>query len=310
MNLSGVLIVDKPTGVTSHDVILRLRRILGTRSIGHAGTLDPGASGVLLACVGKATKVVRFLTQYDKEYEAVIELGVTTDTYDGDGRVTRVKDGTGVSPEQVRKVMHSFVGKTHQTPPPYSAVKFKGKRLYQYARANEKVETKPREVQIKDLEVLRVEPPTVEFRVNCSKGTYVRSLASDVGQRLGCGAHLVSLRRTGVGPFRLREAFGLDEVEAIESKGEISSIMVSIEQTLSHLPSVVVKGGYAERVRHGGVISCADVAQAQGRFSPNQIICIRDQQGIVLAVGRALISSEDLPEKSAQNRLFEYLRVI
>ncbi len=310
MNPSGVLIVDKPIGVTSHDVVLRLRRMLGTRSIGHAGTLDPAASGVLLACVGRATKVVQFLTQHDKEYRTEIKLGVTTDTYDGDGRVTGVKDGCEAGPDLIREVLLSFVGKTRQTPPSYSAIRHKGKRLYQYARANESVNIEPREIVIKDLEVLRIEPPAVEFRVSCSKGTYVRSLASDIGQKLGCGAHVVSLRRTAVGPFCLEDALGLEEVEAVQRRGEISKIMVPIEKALSHLPSVVVGDGSAEKVRHGAAIDGTDVAHTEGDFGPDQTISIRDQRGRILAVGRALVSSRELLGQKGREKLFDYARVL
>jgi tRNA pseudouridine55 synthase len=310
MKPSGILIVDKPTGITSHDVVLRLRKMLGTGSVGHTGTLDPAASGVLLACVGKATKVVQFLTQYDKEYRVEIKLGVTTDSGDGDGRVTGVKDCRETGSDLIKEVLLSFVGKTHQTPPSYSAVRHKGKRLYQYARANEIVNVEPREIEIKDLKVLRIEPPIVEFSVRCSKGTYVRSLASDIGERLGCGAHVVSLQRTAVGPFRLENALGLEELEAVQRRGEISEIMVPIEKTLSHLPSVVVNDRSAEMVKHGAAFDSAGVAHMEGDFGPDQAISIRDRNGKVLAVGKALVSSRELLDQKGRGRLFDYARVL
>jgi len=310
MNLSGVLIVDKPTGVTSHDVILRLRRILGIRRIGHTGTLDPAASGVLLACVGSATKVVQFLSQYDKEYEAVIKLGVTTDTFDADGKTTGVKEDFQIDPQQIRNVVLSFKGNIRQTPPPYSAIKHKGKKLYQYARANQEVKIEEREVNIKDIRVLEVESPHIKLEVNCSKGTYVRSLASDIGKKLGCGAHLLSLRRTTVGPFRLSQALKIEQVESLHGKGEISTVLVPIEATLSHLPSAEVKQDYVDKVRHGASIEPDWISLTHGDFEPDQSISIKDEQGKIIALGRALAASRDFLNRSYEGKLFDYARVI
>ena len=310
MNLSGVLIVDKPTGLTSHDVILKLRRMLGTRRVGHAGTLDPGASGLLLACVGPATKIVQFLSLYDKEYEAVIKLGVTTDTYDGEGKVVATHQGVLPDPDQIERVFLSFEGRMLQTPPPYSAVKHRGKKLYQYARARQKVEVSPREVEIKEMQVLRMDLPYVEFRVRCSKGTYVRSLAFDVGRKLGCGAHLAKLRRTGAGPFRLSDALRVEELEAIQHRGDISTVMVPIERTLSHLPWVRVKKECADKVKHGVAIDRACIESLEGDFGAGDSISVRDRNGQVLAVGRALSSSGQLRDERHEGKLFEYSRVI
>ncbi len=310
MNLSGVLIVDKPIGVTSHDVILKLRRILGIKKIGHAGTLDPNASGLLLACVGRATKIVQFLSQYDKEYLAVIKLGVTTETYDGQGKVTGTNPDVWPTPDQIREVILSFKGKMQQTPPAFSAVKHKGRKLYQYARAGEKVKIKPREVDFKEMELLNIEPPYVKFRVRCSKGTYVRSLASDIGRKLGCGAYLCELRRTEVGPFKLGQSLSLEEVEAVQQRGEVSGIMVSVERTLSHLPSVAVRPGFSERVKHGAAIDRACVAFIKGDFEPDQSIVIKDHNGKVLALGRSSASSKEFLDANRKGKLFEYARVI
>lgn len=280
------------------------------KSIGHAGTLDPGASGLLLACVGRATKIVQFLTRYDKEYEAVIKLGLATDTFDGDGKVTAVHSGDPPDTNQIEKVLHSFEGRMLQTPPPYSAVKHKGKKLYQYARAREKVEVNPREIEIKDLLVLDIQPPCVKFRVRCSKGTYIRSLASEIGERLGCGAHLSELRRTGVGPFRLEDALTLKELEDTWLKGDISSVMVPIEAALSHLPRVTVKKEFSDRVRHGAAFDRAWVKSLPGDFQRDDWISVRDQDDQVLAVGKALASSSEFFNENHRGKVFEYTRVI
>jgi tRNA pseudouridine55 synthase len=310
MNPSGVLIVDKPIGITSHDVILKLRRMLGTRRIGHAGTLDPNASGLLLACVGRATKIVQFLTEYDKGYQAVIKLGVTTETYDGEGKVTGINHDIRPTPDQIRETLLSFRGKIQQTPPAYSALKHKGRKLYQYARAGEEVKIESREVDVKEIELLDIEPPYVKFKVRCSKGTYVRSLASDIGLKLGCGAHLYELQRTEVGPFKLDQSFSLEELEAVQQKGEVEGIMVSVEQALSHLPSVVVKLEFSERVKHGADIDPTSVALIEADFKPDQTIVIKDPKRKVLAVGRAFASSKEFKDESRTGKLFEYTRVI
>ncbi len=284
--------------------------MLDVRSIGHAGTLDPGASGLLLACVGRATKIVQFLTRYDKEYEAVIKLGLATDTYDGEGKVTAEYSGDLPDANQIEKVLHSFEGRMLQTPPPYSAVKHKGKKLYQYARAQEKVEVNPREIEIKDLQVLDIRPPCVRFKVRCSKGTYIRSLASEIGERLGCGAHLSELRRTGVGPFRLEDALSLEELEETHRKGDVSTVMVPIEATLSHLPQVTVKKEFTDRIRHGAVLHKTWVKPLPGDFQSGDWISVRDHDDRVLAVGRALASSREFFNENHQGKVFEYARVI
>ncbi len=310
MSLSGVLIVDKPTGVTSHDVILRLRRLLGVRAIGHAGTLDPGAGGVLLACLGRATKIVRFLSECDKEYEAVIRLGVTTDTYDADGKITGVKDDLKMSPEQIREAVLSFKGKISQMPPLYSAVKYRGKKLYQYARAQEKVEVKRRKVEIKEIQIEKIDLPHVRIRVSCSKGTYVRSLASDIGEKLACGAHLFGLRRTAVGPFGLRDALDLEQIETMHRHGELRESLIPLERALSHLPSVMVKRESVQRVRQGIPLAPVSVASTEGDFAADESISIKDEDGNVVAVGKALGSARDFGNPQYRGKLFRYLRVM
>lgn len=310
MNLSGVLPVNKPSGVTSHDVIQRLRQILHTKRIGHTGTLDPGASGVLLACVGKATKVVQFLTEYDKQYEAVIKLGITTDTYDREGKITKVREDFKISSDKIRKVIDSFKGKMWQTPPLHSAIKYKGKKLYQYARAKKKVEVKKREVEIKDIEVLGIDIPYVKLKIGCSKGTYVRSLVFDVGEKLGCGAHLFSLRRTRVGPFKLVDALDLENVSGLQDEGKIPDTLVPLEKALAHLPSVVVTRTFAEKVKHGIPLVSLSVLSTEGDFEKNRTVSIKDDRKNIIAIGRALSPAEKFLDLKHKKKLFEYIRVI
>jgi tRNA pseudouridine55 synthase len=310
MSLSGVLVVDKPTGVTSHDVVQQLRRVLGTRRIGHTGTLDPAASGVLLACVGKGTKVAQFLTGHDKEYRAVVRLGATTDTYDGEGEIKETEEEWRVSPERINDTVNSFKGEISQLPPMHSAVKHRGKRLYQYAREKQEVERAERKVEIKEISITGMKAPYLELKVSCSKGTYVRSLAHDLGQKLGCGAYLFSLRRTRVGPFRLEDALSPEKISEVRKEGRIGEALISIEQALAHLPSVAVGEGSVPRIRNGAGLVSSCVSSVDGSFEAGQTVCIKDEQGRIIAVGKALSRSERFRDSSYRGKLVEYLRVL
>jgi tRNA pseudouridine55 synthase len=310
MNLSGALVINKPKGMTSHDVVDYLRRILGTRKIGHAGTLDPSAEGILLVCINKATKLVQFLNQYDKEYEAEIKLGVITDTYDGEGKVLQIKDDLEIRVDQIRHAVSSFKGKIQQTVPLYSALKFQGKPMYQYARANVKVEPKRRVVEIKSLEILDIKMPLVRLRVNCSKGTYIRSLASELGEKLGCGAYLFSLRRTRVGPFKVEEALDLESIRDIQAAGRIEEVLLPLDKIMSDFPSVVVEESFASKIHHGLLLKPSSVLSVEGDFDVNQTISVKDKRKRIIAFGRALTSAKNFLDLNYDNGLFEYLRVI
>ena len=213
--LEGVLLVDKPRDHTSHDVVARLRKKLRMRKIGHAGTLDPMATGLLIMLLGKTTRVSQYLISLDKEYEGTIELGKTTDSQDADGQVIEVKPVPPLSEAEVRAAMRGFLGDQYQTPPMYSAIKVGGVALYKSARKGLEVEREPRFIRVMAWELLRFAPPLIEFRMRCSKGTYVRTLAHDLGAKLGCGAHLCALRRTAVDGLRIEDALGLEAIEAL-----------------------------------------------------------------------------------------------
>jgi len=236
--MDGFLVIDKPAGLTSHDIVARVRRILGQKKAGHTGTLDPFATGVLPVAVGEGTKAIPFLDERVKEYRATMVLGVATDTQDCTGRVDREGDWTRVSPETVREVLSSFLGKGKQIPPMYSAIKQGGVPLYRLARKGCEVEREQREIEIHSVTVDHMDLPRVEFTVSCSRGTYVRTLAHDLGKRLGCGAHLTQLRRTRSGPFDLSRAVTLDELASLQEKGAAGSIIVSPNDALGHLPQI------------------------------------------------------------------------
>jgi tRNA pseudouridine55 synthase len=209
---SGILLVDKPGGCTSHDIVAKVRRHFQIKSVGHCGTLDPMATGLLVLLLGKATKLSERLMGEDKEYEATLTLGTSTDSQDAEGKVLEEKAVPEFSPEQVQEALFSFKGDFLQTPPMVSARKIEGVPLYKLARKGQVVERKPRLIHIYRIDILRIELPQVDFRLKCTKGTYVRTICHDVGEKLGCGGHLSRLRRLGSGQFKVSEAFPIEEI--------------------------------------------------------------------------------------------------
>ena len=213
--LEGVLLVDKPTDHTSHDVVARLRRKLNMKRIGHAGTLDPMATGLLIMLIGKATRISQYLISLDKDYEGTITLGQTTDSQDADGEVMETRPVPPLTEAEVRTAMNSFLGDQYQMPPMYSAIKIDGVPLYKSARKGEDVVREPRFIRVMSFDLTRFALPQLDFRLRSSKGTYVRTIAHDLGQKLGCGAHLSALRRTATDRFNISQALTLDAIEAL-----------------------------------------------------------------------------------------------
>ncbi|MCR5415886.1 MAG: tRNA pseudouridine(55) synthase TruB [Pseudobutyrivibrio sp.] len=236
---SGIINVYKEAGYTSFDVVARLRGILKIKKIGHTGTLDPDATGVLPVCVGKATKLCDMLTDKDKVYECVMLLGVETDTYDMSGRILEKRPVLS-SEEEVTNTINSFVGDIMQVPPMYSALKVNGKKLYELAREGKEVERKPRPVTIFSIDILNVSLPEVTIRIHCSKGTYIRSLCHDVGEALGCGCAMKSLVRTRVSMFDISDARTIDEIEKIVKAGNLDGIMMPIDQAFANMETIFV----------------------------------------------------------------------
>lgn len=209
--MDGILLINKEKNMTSHDVVNKVRRVFHTKKVGHCGTLDPDATGVLVLCVGKATKALQFLTSEEKQYIATLSLGKSTDTYDASGKVIEEKEFSGV--ENVEEVLKSFIGKQKQIPPIYSAIKVNGKKLYEYARNNQEVEIEPRDIEILDIELLNIKDNTIQFKVDCSKGTYIRSLCVDIASSLGYPGHMSDLIRSRSGAFRLEDCYSLEQLE-------------------------------------------------------------------------------------------------
>ena len=215
--MDGILIVDKPQGLTSHDVVDFVRKKIGLKKVGHAGTLDPMATGVLVVLIGKYTKSSDLFLRDDKEYDATLRLGAASDTGDAWGRVEKSVGTENISVKNIEEAFNKFMGEIEQVPPPYSAVKFKGKKLYELARKGINVKVAPRKVSIRELKITGINMPEVSFIVTCSKGTYIRQLSSDIGSLLGCGAHLSRLRRTRSGPFKIDEAIEMEELKKMDN---------------------------------------------------------------------------------------------
>jgi len=269
--VSGVLVVDKPIGLTSHDVVQIIRRGTGIRRAGHTGTLDPRASGVLVVLIGPAVRLSEYVSASDKRYQATIRLGSSTQTYDAEGPITStVSSIEDITEERFTEVLQQFVGEIEQVPPPYSAVKVKGRKAYEMARQGEQVNLEPRKIQVYNLEVLEWAPPEVVIDVYCSSGTYVRSLANDLGTELGCGAHLIGLRRTKSGRFTLRDAVPLRRLREAFEAGEWYRHLIPAAEALADWPMVELNADEVELVRHGHRVPAVDSSEGWARGISDQ----------------------------------------
>ncbi len=280
--MDGVVNINKPSGVTSHDMVLRLRRILKEKKIGHTGTLDPLATGVLVVCVGKATRIARYLESGEKEYRAVMRLGMTTDTLDADGRVREAKTYTPPDRTTLVRAMQQFVGMIMQRPPAFSAVKIAGVPSYKMARQGKTEPNKPRPVSIHAIELTAYEDPFVSVTVRCSKGVYIRALCADIGDALGMGAHLTSLQRTRSGHFSVENAISLEGLSGLVAAGTARSAVMAIDDALADFPCIRLAGAEATRIAHGGQIS----RPTSGAHSRNCLVRIHDSLDRLLAIAR------------------------
>lgn len=278
--MNGTINVNKPVGFTSHDVVAKLRGILSTRRIGHTGTLDPDATGVLPICVGTATKAAEFLTAEQKEYVAEVTLGAETDTQDASGTVLR-SAAVQVTKEEVLAATRQFVGKITQIPPMYSAIKQDGKRLYELAREGKTVERKPRTVTIDAIviESFDLEHKKFSMRVRCSKGTYIRTLCQDIGERLGCFAHMSALCRTQSGRFRIGDAYTLPEIEAMMAAGD-TSFLTPVDQVFDTLPALYLSARKAQKMCNGVRVSTPGMEEGR-------TYRVYDEKGCFLTVSKA-----------------------
>lgn len=261
--LSGLLNIDKPKGITSHDVVARIRKLAGQRRVGHAGTLDPLATGVLLVCLGQATRLIEYVVPGQKQYRATFCFGLTTDTLDAEGQVLAEKDISSLTETTLRQVLPSFVGHLEQIPPLFSAIKKDGQPLYKRARAGQPIEVEPRPVTIHALEWVSWQPPYLTLDITCSPGTYIRSLARDVGEVAGTGAHLAALTRTASGPWRLSEAVLLEQ---LEDDPNWLRYLHPPDRAITHLPQIILTEATAIHVQQGRQI---EIDLEPGAMHPN-----------------------------------------
>jgi tRNA pseudouridine55 synthase len=292
MHMLGALIIDKPEGITSHDVVARVRRVIGIRQVGHAGTLDPFATGVLVVCVGRATRLVRFLTGLDKEYLATIRLGFATDSQDLTGKqITPLRSSNEVNLERLQRVLVEFIGPQLQTPPMFSAKKIGGERLYRAARQGREIAREPVAITIHSIELIEGDSPplcrnedgTMDLGVKarCSSGAYVRTLAHDIGGRLGVGAHLAALRRTAVGQFEIEQAVTLEALEKMSRDEILERVLISPAAMLSHLRALTLDRESVSRVMTGRAVAASPLC-VEGE---EQFVRMCDETGTLVAVG-------------------------
>ncbi len=293
--IDGFVVIDKPAGITSHDVVSRVRRILGTRKVGHTGTLDPFATGVLPVAVNDGTKAIPFLDEGVKCYEALMQLGVATDTLDMTGKVLRESTFDFVTKQQLLGVFERFTGPILQIPPMYSAIKQAGQPLYKLARMGQEVERAARPVDIHSIELLSFTLPFVSIRVTCSRGTYVRTLADDIGVMIGCGAALKELRRTASGPFLISAAHTLESLQSAVDEGRVSSFCTSPFSALEHLLDVPLADSGVAKVSFGRSPLWSDTS-VQGDAVPAGTELVRlSHNGILVAVARLAAGDESFP---------------
>jgi len=286
----GVLLINKPRGLTSHDVVDRVRKVSGIRKVGHIGTLDPMAEGLLVVCLGGATRAVQFLMGFPKEYLGVIKFGAISSTYDGEGEIVLQEKPLPKATEWIEREMKTQVGWRMQLPPPYSAIKIRGKKLYEYARRGEEVPQQPRRVYIRRFELLDYCEPELRFRADVGSGTYIRSMAHDLGIQLGCGAYLSMLRRTSVGHFSLKDAVDLPTL--IEHPAVLGEKILSLNEALSHMPRITVSGSGERAVLHGRGFSASEILVCESLPQPSENSLVLNEQGNVLSVVRGELLEE------------------
>lgn len=281
---TGFLLVDKIKGPTSHDVVQAVRVLTGQRRCGHTGTLDPFATGLLPLCLGRATRLARFVSNTAKTYAAVVRFGYATDTYDATGRIVGPRVEVELSPDVLKRLLPDFVGSQEQVPPPFAAKKIKGERMYRLARAGVPVKPRPARVSIHRIDLQEVRGDRATLVVEVGAGTYIRSLAHDLGQRLGYGAHLEELRRSRVGPFSVEQALSLEQLEILARAERLHEAIWEPARALSNLPALQLGADGASRIRHGMAISSRDLAGRVPDVAPGQPCCLLGPGGELLAV--------------------------
>ena len=308
--MEGVINLNKPAGLSSQQAVSRVKGILGVKRAGHAGTLDPQATGVLVVCVGRATKITPFLMNTTKGYRARLKLGEETDTQDAWGKVVKSDQVPPLERSQVEAALKRLEGESAQMPPMYSALKVKGERLYRLARRGLEIVREPRKICVYSLALEEFSSPFVRFNVLCSSGTYVRTLCHDAGRLLGCGAHLTALERFSVGGFNIREAFTIEALEDLARRDRLEEAVVSMDQALSFLPAVTVKEEYVEHVLHGAAVKVGWAAEGNGAFARGDSVRVKSPGSRLLAVGEAVVDSKQIVGEEEGSQALKMKRVL
>lgn len=307
--MNGVIIIDKPSGKTSFTVVENIKKILGARKVGHTGTLDPLATGVFPVCINEATKLAQFFLMDGKEYRATMLLGIETDTLDIEGKITARKEPR-VTKSDIEHALSSFVGKIEQKPPRYSAVKFKGKPLYKWARRGRAINPLPRTVDIYQIILENVDLPYVTFFVSCSKGTYIRSLCAEIGEILGCGACLSSLRRIRSGYFAEESAISLENINNQKTEEMLLKNLIPMVDALSCFPTIDVDQKLAGKLRNGHQPLVVDMAENQiDSFTAGQVVKFVSSGNCLVALARTLYSFDQISSLDSKEQLVEIIRV-
>ncbi|MGZ3512345.1 MAG: tRNA pseudouridine(55) synthase TruB [Thermodesulfobacteriota bacterium] len=309
-DMDGILIVDKPEGITSLDVAREMKRRFGVKKAGHVGTLDPFATGVLPIVINEGTKLVPFLGEGPKEYEVTLQLGQETTTHDRTGQVVMSRAWEEVQPEKIEATIRTFLGKIRQTPPMFSAVKIDGRPLYRLARKGIEVERKEREVEIYEIDMEGIDLPFVRFKVSCSKGTYIRALGRDIGRKIGCGAHLLRLRRTRSGPFTLGEAISWERIREFSHPSLLSPWLISLKAALPSLPEVVGDEQLLRKVRLGRKMVVQDLSLKNlPAFKKGEYLKICSLEEELVAVLRSEMGGADIRGANPEAVAFRPLRI-
>ncbi|MGD8535687.1 MAG: tRNA pseudouridine(55) synthase TruB [Candidatus Aminicenantes bacterium] len=299
--MDGLILVNKPQGITSHDVVAQIRNVLGIQKVGHYGTLDPLATGLVVVAVGKATRLFPFYSKKDKAYTGRIRLGFSTDTFDSTGKPTSSEKEKLPQKTEVLKAMKKFMGEIEQIAPPYSAKKYKGKPLYELVRSNKKFELRPSQVSIHFFDLINFAPPEIEFRAGCSSGTYIRSLAHDLGQRLGCGAHISELTRITVGNHQLEDSLNIEKIRQLNNEGKIEEFLIPLELLLPEFPKIILKDRGSVLAKNGNKVSSENIQKIfrDESYSPD---AFQEKEAIFRMFsleGKFLALAKKMPEKDS-----------
>jgi len=308
--IDGFLIVDKPEGITSLGVVIEIKHLFSIKKAGHIGTLDPFATGVLPVVINEGTKLVPFLEEEPKQYEAIMKIGEETDTEDSTGNVISKKPLEGISHEKIFEVFQTFVGKQKQKPPMFSALKVNGKPLYRLARKGIEIEREERDVEIFDIKVEEINIPFIHFRVSCSKGTYIRTLSKDIGRRMGCGGYLFKLRRIRSGPFTVEKDISLLSLREISIKNELYKWLIPLKDVLSGMPELIGSEDLLRKIRNGSGLTIRDILEKPlPEFHKGQNLKICSPEGDLIAILRSDIEKEEIQRLNPQYIALRPLRV-